>query len=559
MRRVLVMDHDQRNALLFRGDDKTALEAGLRDSLPRCRWFGARARAVRSATVLDTFPFGSGGWLVLARVEYAEGPAETFVLPLGIARGAAAERLLAGPSDRLLVPMPSQASGGALALYDALAEETLARELLAMIATSGTAAGTGGTAAGPAGQLVAWAGEQFAPLRGDPQATLKIAAIKAEQSNSSIVFGDRLIMKLFRRLEDGPNPELEISTYLAEQAKFAHVPPLAGAIEYRRAGQPAGAVAVLQGFVPNQGDAWQFTLHQLADYFDRISVQQPAAAPPAALIPRVPPAELIDEQIPALAHEALGSFLAGAELLARRTAEMHMALAASTQNPDFAPEPFTPADQHSLMEECGSLTRQTLGLMHDKLDDLPGNVQNLAVRLLELEPAVFARFATLQRRRFSALRIRCHGDYHLGQVLFTGNDFVILDFEGEPARSLAERRVKRSPLKDVAGMLRSFDYAVHVALKSLRDRQPAEASDSLNAWGDFWRVWTCAAFLQAYQQAAGGAAFMPATPDELSLLLDVYLLEKAVYELKYELNNRPDWVAIPLTAILQLAGPATPP
>ena len=555
MCRVPVMDHDQEDALLFQGDGKTALETGLRDALPRCRWFGGRARAIRSATVLDTISLGSGGWLVLARVEYREGLAATFALPLGIARGAAAERLLAGPSDRLLVPMPSQASGEVLTLYDALADEALARGLLAMIAG-------GGSAIGAAGELVAWAGEQFASLRGDPQATLKIAAIKAEQSNSSIVFGDRLIMKLFRRLEDGPNPELEISTYLAEQAAFAHVPPLAGAIEYRRAGQPAGAVAVLQGFIPNQGDAWQFTLNQLAHYFDRILAQPAAEAPAAALIPRVPPAKLVDQQIPALAHETFGSFLTDAQLLGQRTAEMHLALAAGSQNPDFSPEPFTPADQHSLFNECSNLTRQTLGLMRDRLDHLPHDVQNLARRLLELEPVILARFATLEWTQFSALRIRCHGDYHLGQVLFTGNDFVILDFEGEPARSLAERRVKRSPLKDVAGMLRSFDYAIHVALNAVREQRPAKAnvseSGSLNAWSDFWHVWTCAAFLQAYQRTAGRAAFMPATPDELSMLLNVYLLEKAVYELKYELNNRPDWVAIPLTAILQLAGSESP-
>ena len=434
------MDHNQEDALVFRGDGKAAARSGratCSTALPLVRRTGP-GRSFDHRKSWMRYRWVPSGLAAFGRCRRYQGRRRRDLRACrwqGLRRGAAAEWLLAGPADGLLIPMPPQVNGEAVALYDALADETLAGGLLAMIAGGGSATGT-------AGQLVAWAGGHFAALRGDPQSVLKVAAIKSEQSNSSIVFGDRLILKLFRRLEDGPNPELEISSYLAEHTSFAHVPPLAGAIEYRRAGQRAGAVAVLQGFVTNQGDAWQLTLGQLAPYFDRVLVCSPAEAPPSTLTPRVPPARLLDEPIPAFAHERIGPVLASAALLARRTAEMHLALAAGALYRGLLARALRRgrSPQRSIGEVWPAWPRGRRWFpVRERLNHLPQQVQSMAQRLLELEPVILERFAALQRTQFSALRIRCHGDYHLGQVLFTGSDFMILDFEGEPARLLAER------------------------------------------------------------------------------------------------------------------------
>jgi maltose alpha-D-glucosyltransferase/alpha-amylase len=181
------------------------------------------------------------------------------------------------------------------------------------------------------------------------------------------------------------------------------------------------------------------------------------------------------------------------------------------------------------------------------LDTLPEAGRRDAERVLALEGSIAARFDTLLVRPIHALRSRIHGDYHLGQVLFTGEDFIIIDFEGEPARPLSERQMKRSPLQDVAGMLRSFHYAAYAAYFS-------QARD-LEQWARFWHLWVSVAYLKTYLDVVSGAAFLPSSSDELKLLLDAYLLEKAVYELGYELNNRPDWVIIPLQGILQTVQP----
>jgi maltose alpha-D-glucosyltransferase / alpha-amylase len=240
-------------------------------------------------------------------------------------------------------------------------------------------------------------------------------------------------------------------------------------------------------------------------------------------------------------------------LLGERTGELHMALASDSKDPAFAAEPFTAAYRRSLYQGARSLADYSLNLLQQRLKVVPQQTRPDAEAVLRLEGAIMDRFRQILNHKMTAMRIRCHGDYHLGQVLFTGKDFTVIDFEGEPARPIIERRQKHSPLRDVAGMIRSFNYA---ALTKLSDRavRPEDAAQ-LRPWARFWNLWISVEFLKGFFQATEHADFMPKSRDEISLLLDLFLLEKVVYELSYELNNRPDWVSVPIAGILEMFQP----
>jgi maltose alpha-D-glucosyltransferase/alpha-amylase len=255
-------------------------------------------------------------------------------------------------------------------------------------------------------------------------------------------------------------------------------------------------------------------------------------------------------QLPQAAIDLIGPYFESARLLGERTAELHLALAANGMDPNFAPEPFTPFYQRSIYQSMRNLTVRTFQLLRSRLRHLPEKEREMAKKVLERESAVHARFHSVLDRKISAMRLRVHGDFHLGQVLYTGKDFIIIDFEGEPARPLTERRLKRSPLRDVAGMLRSFHYAANHAI-FIQAHRP-EDLPAMEQWANFWYTWVSMVYLKSYLELTRQAGFLPRDESELQILLDAFCLEKAVYELAYELNNRPEWVRIPLQGILQL-------
>ena len=296
----------------------------------------------------------------------------------------------------------------------------------------------------------------------------------AEQSNTSIIFGDKLIMKLFRRQQAGPNPDTEIGSYLTESTHFTHIAPFGGSIQYTRKGQEPSTVAMLQGLVSNEGDGWSWTLEELDRYYEASAAQtfsQGAVAEgkPALL-------QLSEAPETKFAREHVGTYLDAAALLGRRTAELHLALASPTQNPAFMPEPLTSQDIDRLREDLILHASSAFDALKENVARLPDGVLERAGLVLSRRSLVLDRFRQLTTRQIDALRTRIHGDYHLGQVLRSKGDFVILDFEGEPARSLAERRTKQSPLKDVAGMLRSFSYAAFSALMKYSSRRSGRLS-----------------------------------------------------------------------------------
>ena len=376
--------------------------------------------------------------------------------------------------------------------------------------------------------------------------------MKGEQSNTCVAYGEIFILKLIRRLDAGVNPDLEIGRFLTNKG-FGHTPHVAGAVEYGNARDEPMTLAILQDFVPNQGNAWEYTLDALGYYFENVMAQRPGLleqmSVPVASFP-----DLVTEPLPPELCELTGSFMENARLMGQRTAELHLALASAPDDPQFAPEPFSKLYQRSLYQSMRSLTGQIFRLLKDGINKLMEDVRHDVQDVLDLEKDILERFRAISDRKITAGRIRCHGDYHLGQLLFTGKDFVIIGFEGGPARPLTERRLKRSPLRDVAGMLRSFHYAVYSALLAHEARGFAGAQDSdyLGYCADYWYSWVCTVYLKSYLEAAAPGNFLPEAKEDLRVLLDAYMLEKAIHELAYEFTNRPDWLKIPIQGIRQM-------
>jgi maltose alpha-D-glucosyltransferase/alpha-amylase len=361
-------------------------------------------------------------------------------------------------------------------------------------------------------------------------------------------------MKMFRRVEEGPNPDVEIGEFLARRG-FTRVPQLVGSISYVPGAKgpdlpprhEVTSIAMLQKYVWNQGNGWQVTIDELERFFER-STGMPLPADAEAKAAHEWAFGRTNDAPPSVA-EAIRAYLALADILGRRTGELHMTLADST-DAAFAPEPMTKDNLDETIAVMRRRAQSHLALLETELPRLDDRIQPQAREVLERRHVLLQQFDELRGLTGSSARIRCHGDYHLGQILVTEGDVVILDFEGEPARPLHERRAKSSPLRDIAGMMRSFSYAALTAVGAVTQTRPDDAR-RLSPWADFWETWISASFLRSYLIATRHAPFLP-PPADLDVMLRAYILDKALYELAYELNNRPSWVYIPLTGVLQL-------
>ncbi len=534
---------------LFKKRNETILEEVLINYIRQSRWYGGKARQIQSFEVQDIVPVPyvtSTAYIVLLQIEYIEGEAETYLIPLTFVSGEEQDHVMEESSQNIAAYLDlivrGKSTGGLL--YDATADKDFCNALL-------NAIGRRRRFKGSDGELLAWPTRSFRKIRGASHVSLDPAPLKVEQSNTSVVYSDQLILKLYRRLGEGRNPELEIGRFLTEKASLPHISPLAGALEYQydKHSIPM-TLGVLQGYVQNQGDAWSYTLDSLDHYFERILAHPEAESPPLL---REHLLTLAEEETSSLAEEAVGPYLASARLLGQRTAELHLTLASALDDPNLVPEPFSIIYQRSVYQSMRSLTTRVMHLLRERQRSLPVETREYIQKVLERERDIMGCFQPIYQRKINAMRIRCHEDYHLGQVLYTGKDFVIIDFEGEPARPLSERRLKRSPLKDVAGMIRSFHYAAHTIL--LGHSPTALRSQDLpllEHWAQLWCLWASSAFLRSYLELVEESPLLPENHDDLKILLDAYLMEKAVYELGYEINNRPDWLKIPLQGILQM-------
>ncbi len=508
-----------------------------RDVLPAFvsgrRWYAAKGEPVAKVVLTDSAEWKLGGraWLIaLARVEGTSGETQNYFLPLTLVWDGGNEEQLRALAPLTVARVRQQAQIGVMA--DAFGDEAFCRALVMAIG-----AGTEFKTAN--GKLRCTPTAAFNDLAGDAVDALQVALPSAQSSNTVVVLGHKLFLKAYRRLQAGVNAEAEIGRYLTDVAGFAHCVPVAGTLEHVDADGRVTTLALLQALVDHQGDGWTTTLNYLEQYLEH--AQATALAPPLPA-----PASAAPEQ-PASVH---GGYLALVKALGLRTGELHAALAQAHGDPAFAPVPIAPADVASWVKRARGEASATLDRLDRRLDALPEAARADAVRVLAERNAILARIDRHVKDSGSGARTRIHGDYHLGQVLVVNNDFVIIDFEGEPARTLDERREKQSPMKDIAGMLRSFDYALHAAQLRLVGGS-SETQLLRERLGAQWLRETRQAFIASYDEVST-AAGQPGAAAQASGLLELFLLEKAMYELNYEVENRPDWVRIPLRGILEL-------
>jgi maltose alpha-D-glucosyltransferase/alpha-amylase len=535
---------------ILRGEARRQLERLMPAYLRHSRWFRAKTRTITGVHLADAMQMSEGPGvpqLMLVNVEYSDAEPETYALPLAIATGDRARDIRSRWPEHVISEVTSAGRNGDGdgILYDAVVDPDFQSALLDIIARRRRHRAS-------VGELLPGATQAFHQLRGDPESRLEPRLLKVEQSNSSIVYGDRFIIKLFRRIEAGSNPDLEIGRFLTSHALFSHVPPLAGWIDYSSASSERRTIAVLQGFVANEGDAWKFTLGELHRYLENAATRSESAPTIEKTLVEL---LALNEPDP-LAAELIGHYLDAARLMGKRVAELHLALASTADDPDFATEPYSTLYQRSTFQSMQNLLARVMRMLDSRASTISKDLRDRAQLIASHQREIAARFDAFLRCRLSVDRMRIHGDLHLGQILYTGRDFAIIDFEGEPARPLSERRLKRAALRDVAGMLRSFHYA---ALTSTIEQLRTGATGNfdfagMQPWANFWRNWSSWAFLKGYLEAAGHAAFIPKNDNELTILLDAFVMDKAIYELGYELNNRPDWLLIPLLSISQLLG-----
>lgn len=546
---------------LFEGKPRTRLEAALPAYLQRNRWFASKARAIQQVKLVDVLRVDSvpaleepaqlaerardslaATRMLVVRIEYLEGEADHYLLPVLFAQGDQEQNIRGDRPGAAIITLTRTDDGQSATLCDTTHENGFWQALFAAIVGGHQITGAHGRVEPVQTAALAELGTEVAG---------EASIHSGEQSNTSAVIGGRFILKMFRRIGEGENPDLEIGRYLTEQTDLACVPRLAGGLEYYDRDGDRYTIAVLHEYIANEGDAWVYALDELGRYVERVH-SEITGPPPAEVLPSTPSLlTLAQSPIPDVAHDVLGSFLETSELLGKRTADMHLALAAATGK-GFAAEPFSRLYQRSLYQSMRASARRVLSLLRKRRSQLSEAAARQAEQLLKHEALLLDRFQRVSDIRISAQRTRCHGDFHLGQVLFTGKDFVITDFEGEPDRPIGERRIKVSPLRDVAGMIRSFHYASHAALSGAGREAwlSSTQSSEVASWLAAWYLWSAASYLKSYLTHAASGRFLPAQPEELEALLEGYILEKAVYELGYELNNRPSWVPIPLEGIL---------
>jgi maltose alpha-D-glucosyltransferase/alpha-amylase len=507
--------------------------------IKRQRWFAAKSRTIRDARFSDWVMLRGGAtpaFMALVTVNYTEGEPETYVVPLALLAGEPATRAIADTPGAVVARITGARKG---AIVDGLLDDDVCGRLIEASDAETRLRSMRGTLRGVRAAGVVLPDER------------KWARAAADSSNTVVFVSDRYVLKLFRRLDPGPNPEFEIGQALTA-AGFTRIPALASALLYERTGTEAATMAVVQAAVANQGSGWTFTIDELRRYYERVTAR--VNRPDADSIPEgADVAVTTDGPEPPPFFAALeGWYLGAAATLGRRTAELHLALA-DADGERFAPERLDRARLRTMSSNAVAHANGVLTLLAARADSLSDESRARAAAVLQAGGSLLDGLRAIEHLRDAGQRIRVHGDYHLGQVLRTEEDFVILDFEGEPARTLAERRDKYSPLKDVAGMLRSFHYAAYAALFAFAQTSPG-AADRLAPWADAWQHWVSRAFVAAYRQTMADSRLLP-QGESFDALLQALTLEKALYELGYELNSRPDWAAIPLTALMTLALP----
>jgi maltose alpha-D-glucosyltransferase/alpha-amylase len=513
------------------------LAKSLKAYMFRARWFGGKGRKITGLELLETLAIptpepNSSSQLGIVKVNYSEGLAESYMVGFGYAQGERAKKMTDERPAMVIAETQGAEQG---IIYDALLEPEFCKSILNMMVQKKNILGS-------FGKLVS----EFHDAKDDaiPEPIFR----NLEQSNTSIIYGDKYYLKFYRRLEEGENPEIEIGRFF-RQKDFKETSRFIGSLSYAQ-GNVRTSLAVLQNVVPHETDGWNLMLNKVGQIAEKIlteSLLDPDLSKPPLNIHK-----LSDLQPSANYMEVAGYSLVLVKQLGEKTADMHLALGTDDRDPTFIAEPFTPFHQRSMFQSFRNLADKTLAQLSQALPSLEGKTKEMAQRVLSAQDTIYERFSYVKTVHLSGMRTRIHGDYHLGQVLFTGQDFYIVDFEGEPARGFGERKLKRSPLKDVAGMLRSFAYvAEFYSRKHVVKEQDRE---KLEVHLHIWSRWAGIEYLKAYLGKMQSSGLLPKEERQIEVVLKMFLLEKALYEVGYELRNRPEWVNIPLSGVLDVLG-----
>jgi len=530
---------------LFEDTSKEELLNGILPAwLKSKRWFGGKAREIQSIELEDKQLLGPDGdtqvmWMII-KVNYYHGLPELYQLPLVFIQDQAALKTVTENYPQSIVTeLRIAQETGVLcdALYDTRTHRYIFRKL---VAAEDYVAGN---------KMVFESTAEFKALS-DTAKEIRSRLLNAEQSNTSIIYDDSSYLKIYRKVDYDMNPDKEITKLFTEELSFPYVSDFYGSIEWISE-KGNITLGMVQQFVDNQGDAWQYMLDKVAVYNETI-----LAMPASELPSKEQGGTLTDpckfEDLPEKLKNLLDPSVAEkARLLGTRTAEMHLKLASVTDAPAFSPEPYSLHYQRSLFSSFNTSIRESFDNLERSKASLPSAILPIAEEMLALRPSILNSMKQLYDHKMELLKIRIHGDYHLGQVLFTGKDLVILDFEGEPAKRYSERRLKFSALRDVAGMIRSFNYAAYGSL-FLEGHARQEDIVMLEPYAALWSHYMSGFFMAAYLEKVAGTLLVPENKSDLKILLDAFLLSKVFYELNYEMNNRPDWLIIPVKGILNI-------
>jgi maltose alpha-D-glucosyltransferase / alpha-amylase len=502
--------------------------------MKKCRWFGGKAKAISKIGINKIIPLkvdGDSHFLTILEVHYVQRLPELYFLPLTFIPSDSILERVEYTVQSVVCRAEIQGKAGFImdSSYDKVFRDFLFTSMDNELRLRDDEGGT-----------LEFNRSMFSKFNIKDAIDSKI--LKADQSNTAIIYDDRYFFKFYRKLEKEINPDLEIVRFLSEQTTFQNSPKYAGGIEYSDNEGKTIVFGLLQEKVENQGDAWIMTVDSVGRFYERVM-----ATGKGVKLPKLINKPAIKfEETPEEIQEFIGRGVYERIVrLGQRTAEMHMALASNQSEAAFAPDQFTANYQRSLYSSFRKLVRDRFGMLEATISKLPADVQDFAKKVLQLEDSILEAFKEVYEVKISAQKTRIHGDYHLGQVLFTGKDFIIIDFEGEPGFSFSERRLKKSPMKDVAGMMRSIHYAAYGKIllnENYRDRD----LEFLEGWAEQWQHYVSRFYLGAYMERIGMGTTLSYEND---VLIRTFLLEKAIYELGYELNGRPDWTIIPLRGI----------
>ncbi len=532
---------------------RAKFEARLLAWLPRQSWYSAQDRELRQVRVQKTLDLPESDFpakLVFLEAAFGHGEQEVYSIPLAYAEGKRADEIRMENSRGVVCDFQLGDREEVGVLYDAVSDPEFCEALLKLMAEPGKRQNEDGRIHGI--QTASFA--EILGENGLPAATPH----PIEQVNSSVPFSDTFMLKWIRRLVPGLNPELQVGGFLTDH-EFPHMPRLAGHLDFTTKSGETFTLAVLHEFVTNSRNAWEFTRDAIGRYFERVASETNDGltlpvwdvAPDGQTL-GLPPQPVVD---------IMDTFLESARMLGGRTAELHAALASEPEDPAFAPESFTSHYVRGLFQSMRTTTTHSLRALRKQLPELPPRVASLAREVLDRELEVVSRYQALQEQRLNTKRIRCHGDFHLSQVLFNGKDFSFIDFEGEPSTPVSERTIKRSPLRDVAGMIRSFHRAAWNGLFDLAQRGGIETDrlPELEPWVRLWYRAVSLEFLRAYLARAEEEGKLPLTEEEVTVMLPAYLFHEAMRELGHELATRPDWAHVPLRGVLSLLDILQPP